>query len=271
MLHRDTNKHSFAVLAYKESKYLEPCIQSLLKQTSPDCVYISTSTPSAFIGNIANKYGITVHVNPRGGSIANDWSFALDRAKTRYVTLAHQDDIYFNEYSEKMVAHAENAKDAVIIFCDYAEIITGKHKHQTLLLYVKRVLLLPFYMNAGMVRSTFLKRLMLAFGSPICCPSVTYNKSLINGFYFDGNFKMNLDWDAWIRLSKLKGSFIYIPETLMAHRIHAEAQTTVGIKSNQRQKEDLIMFRRLWGNFIAKNISLFYSLSHKINSHTSRH
>ena len=266
---RKSNNHSFAILAYKKSKYLEVCIQSLLEQTSRDFVYISTSTPSAFISDIAEKYNITVHVNPEGGSIANDWSFALQKAKTKYVTLAHQDDVYFNEYSEKMLANAERANDAVIIFCDYVENIDKKNRTHTLLLLVKRILLLPFYMNAGTIRSTFIKRLALAFGSPICCPSVTYNINLIGNFSFDNNFKINLDWDAWVRLSKLKGSFVFVPERLMAHRIHLDAATTTGIKNNQRQKEDLILFQRLWGKSIAKILSIFYSLSYKLNSHSS--
>lgn len=261
--------HSFAVLAYKESKYLEACIQSLLEQTSRDHVYISTSTPSPFISDIADKYGLDVYVNSAGGNIGRDWSFALKQARTKYVTLAHQDDIYFRDYAGKMVANAEKTGDAVIIFCDYVEKIDGEHKSHTLLLYVKRLLLWPFFINAGRVRSGFLKRLTLAFGSPICCPSVTFNKNLVNDFSFDETFKINLDWDAWIKFSRLKGSFIFIPERLMAHRIHPEAETSVGIKNNRRQTEDLIMFQRIWGKFIAKIIGLFYSLSYKINSDTS--
>lgn len=262
--------HSFAVLAYKESKYLEACIQSLLEQASRDHIYISTPTPSPYISKIANKYGLDVHVNSAGGNIARDWSFALKQARTKYVTLAHQDDIYFRDYARKMAANAEKAGDAVIIFCDYVEKIDGEHKAHTLLLYVKRLLLLPFFINAGRVRSGFLKRLTLAFGSPICCPSVTYNKSLVGDFSFDETFKINLDWDAWIKLSRLNGSYVFIHERLMAHRIHPEAETSVGIKNNQRQTEDLIMFQRIWGKFAAKIISYFYSLSHKINANASK-
>lgn len=271
MTSRQEKIHSFAVLAYKKSKYLELCIQSLLEQTSPDCVYITTSTPSSFISNIADKYGIAVHVNPQKGSIAGDWNFALRQAKTKYVTLAHQDDIYFNKYATSIIKHAERAGDSVIIFCDYDEIINGKNVHNTLLLFIKRLLLLPFYIYAGIVRSAFLKRLMLSFGSPICCPSVTYNKNLIGDFSFNDDLKINVDWDAWLRLSKLEGSFTFIPKRLMAHRIHSEAETSLGIKNSQRQKEDFIMFQKLWGNKIANVIGRIYSLSHKINTDASNH
>lgn len=37
--------HTFVVLAYKESSYLEECIKSVLNQKYPSKVVIATSTP----------------------------------------------------------------------------------------------------------------------------------------------------------------------------------------------------------------------------------
>ena len=41
--------HTFVVLAYKESRYLETCIQSVLNQEFKSNVVIATSTRNAFI------------------------------------------------------------------------------------------------------------------------------------------------------------------------------------------------------------------------------
>ena len=41
--------HTFVVLAYKESKYLENCIKSVLNQKYKSNVIISTSTPNKYI------------------------------------------------------------------------------------------------------------------------------------------------------------------------------------------------------------------------------
>ena len=62
--------HSFAVTAYKQSPYLEACIRSIFDQTAKSAVYISTSTPSEYISNIADKYGLRLCVNPGGPGIA---------------------------------------------------------------------------------------------------------------------------------------------------------------------------------------------------------
>ena len=50
--------HTFIVLAYKESAYLEDCIKSVINQTYPSRVIIATSTPNDFISKLAKKYNI---------------------------------------------------------------------------------------------------------------------------------------------------------------------------------------------------------------------
>jgi hypothetical protein len=62
---------------------------------------------------------------------------------------------------------------------------------------------------------------------------------------------VSLDWDAWERISRLKGDFCYIPRPLMQHRIHDESETTNAIGDNRRSDEDLAMFRRFWGKRMA--------------------
>ena len=39
--------HTFAICAYKESKYLEECIRSLKKQTVETNIILVTSTPNS--------------------------------------------------------------------------------------------------------------------------------------------------------------------------------------------------------------------------------
>ena len=50
--------HTFAICAYKESKYLEECILSVLNQTIKSNVIICTSTPNDYIKRLAEKYKI---------------------------------------------------------------------------------------------------------------------------------------------------------------------------------------------------------------------
>src|SRR5574341_1735144 len=82
--------HSFAVLAYGESPYVEECIRSLGAQSIKSRIFLATSTPSAFLRALSVQHGIPLVVNGLREGIAADWSFAYDACATKYVTLAHQ-------------------------------------------------------------------------------------------------------------------------------------------------------------------------------------
>ena len=92
------NDHTFAICAYKESPYLEECILSLKNQTVKSNIIMATSTPNEWIQGLAEKYEIPLYINTGEGGIAQDWNFAYRQAKTDYVTIAHQDDIYEPNY-----------------------------------------------------------------------------------------------------------------------------------------------------------------------------
>ena len=49
--------HSFAVCAYGDSPYLEACLRSLVRQSVPSERLLCTATPSAFLKDLAKKYG----------------------------------------------------------------------------------------------------------------------------------------------------------------------------------------------------------------------
>lgn len=52
---KNTSNHTFVVLAYKESEYLEECIKSVLNQSVKTKVVIATSTPNEYITMLAKK------------------------------------------------------------------------------------------------------------------------------------------------------------------------------------------------------------------------
>ena len=117
------NEHTFVVLAYKESEYLEECIKSVLNQKYKSDVVIATSTPNDYIDGMAKKYKLKVIVNnSEKKGIGVDFDFASNCVKNKLITIAHQDDIYDYEYSQKVVDAYNKYKDSIIIFTDYYEI-----------------------------------------------------------------------------------------------------------------------------------------------------
>ncbi len=263
-----TKKHAFVILAYKESLHLQECIDSLKKQTIASEIVICTSTPSPFLDNMAQKNNLPLFVNSKRDGIAADWNFALSHGEAQYVTLAHQDDIYFPDYAEKILEAAASREDALIIFSDYNEIVdTGQKiflRERSLNFFIKRTVSRLFFRNKNYITAS--KKRFLALGSPIGCPAVTYQKSNIGDFEFDKDFSINLDWKAWYDLAQKDGSFVWVKKTLVSHRIYSGSETSLGLAENRRQKDDLKMFRKFWPAILIPIINKIYSLSYKSNN-----
>ena len=249
--------HTFVIPCYGDSSFLRECIKSLLSQTKKSKILITTATPSKYITSVADKYKIPVIINKQALGIASDWNFAIKSCKTKYCTLAHQDDIYLPEYTEKMLRATKKNPQNLIAFCDYAELKNGISKSWLSYLIVKRILLSPFYLKRNR-ESTFVKKSVLSLGCSICCPSVLFNLDTLKDFQFSSEYTINLDWNAWLELSKKEGGFCFVPKSLMQHRISSECETSTGLNENRRQNEDKIIFQRLWPKYIASTLAKFY-------------
>ena len=257
--------HSFAVMAYKDSPYLPDCLDSLKDQTAKGEIYITTSTPSVYIDEMARKYGVKIFTTESGQGIAHDWNFSLSVAKTKYVTLAHQDDLYDKRYTELCIKAAEKFNDTLICFTGYNEIVDNKERNSTVMLTATKLMNLMFMPFKKNIKSRAWKKFSQSFGTAIPCPSVMFNKETLQGFEFSEKYKVSLDWDAWLRMSEMKGRFVYVPKTLSKHRIHKASATTEAIEANLRQQEDFEIYCRIWPKFIASILSKFYAGSYKSN------
>lgn len=250
-------RHSFAVLAYGESPFLCACLDSLLEQSVPSKILVCTGTPNDFIQSVCSRYRLPLFINPAHESIAGDWNFAAAQVKTPYYTLAHQDDLYYPDYTKALLPRMP---ESLIGFTDYEELVGDAARRCTPMLTIKRLLLLPCYFSPSL-RGTRAKKSILRFGSAICCPSVMYNRIRLEPFAFDGGFRVDLDWDAWLRMCGMEGAFAYDRHVLMAHRIHENSETTRQIASDGRSREDGLMMSRLWPRGLAAVLSKLYAHS----------
>ena len=256
--------HTFAICAYKESRYLEECIISVMNQRVKSRVLIVTSTPNEHIRKLAEQYSIPLYIRNGKSDIAQDWNFACEQAASELVTITHQDDIYCEEYLQTVLEHVNRAEKPLIIFGDYGEIRGNDVVTDNRLLNVKKVMLFPMRGQKAW-KNKFLRRRILSLGSPICCPSVTFVMDNIPGTVFKSGYQSDVDWQAWEMLSRLDGSFVYCNSLLMLHRIHEESETTRIIADSNRTKEDYEMYCRFWPEWIARLLVRFYAVSQKSN------
>lgn len=256
--------HTFVVCAYKDSPYLEECIMSLKSQTVASKIIMITSTPSEYIEGVSKKCEVPLYINEGEGGIAQDWNFGISKCNSRYVTIAHQDDTYESEYLETIMRKLQSKPKALIAFSDYGEIRKGIKVNKSKLLRIKRILLCPMKIERLQDKRIF-KKLILMFGNPICCPSVTYNMDRLSTPIFEIKYGSNLDWQTWVELSLKRGDFVYCDSILMHHRIHQDSATSGLIENSGRSKEDFEMFTKLWPKPIAKVIGKIYKNGESLN------
>ncbi len=259
ILNRD---HTFVIMAYKESQYLEACIKSVLNQQVPTLAHITTSTPNAFISGLAAKYGLQVIVNEHGGSIGKDWNFGYRSANTPYLTLVHQDDLYHEDFAAACLQAAQHCdKDAPLMVFNRS--LTFKGDTQVKLPYknmLRWMLIFPFHFSRC-ITSTFWKKAALRFSNSISCPGVFYVKKNLGDFTFNETDKYILDWRAWFAIAERPGAMIYVDKVLHTHREHEESATSV-TQLATLQKEEVELLTHIWGNtFIAKAITAVLRLA----------
>lgn len=257
--------HTFAVCAYGESPYLRECVESLVGQSLKTRIILCTSTPNQGIENVAGEFNIPIFLSGQKPGIASDWNFAIKSAETPLVTIAHQDDIYCESYAEHMLQAMQRANHPLIFFTNYGELRGENRVDNNRLLNIKRKLLKPLEnpKNSGSIKK---RRHALSRGSAICCPSVTMAVDNLPSPIFRQGMKSNLDWEAWEIVSRLEGEFLYDPDILMYHRIHADSETSMLIRNNTRTVEDLEMLKRFWPAPVAYILNLVYARGQKSNA-----
>lgn len=258
--------HAFVLCAYKENPYLENAVRSILDQSVLGKLIISTSTPNDHISSIVEKYALPLVINEHPGLIADDWNYGYDQADTALVTIAHQDDIYAPSYLEDVLQALNRfgRGDVSIAYTDYFEIRKDRHVYKNRLLRIKRFMNAPIRLKA-FNGSRFAKRRILAFGDPICCPSVTFVKETLGKSVFDAEYRNSCDYKTFVDLASRRERFVYVPKPLMGHRIYAESTTTFNLAENIRQKEDAEIIESLWPRPIGKLITCAYGFSAKSN------
>ena len=265
MSEKTSDRHTFAVCAYKESPFLDSCLESLSNQTVKSRVIVCTSTPSDYIKNLATKYGYEYFVRDGRSDIKDDWNFAYNCAGTEYVTITHQDDIYLPEYCEQMLRLTDESEKAgmpvTIYFTDYKACKNGiplRDRNSSIRRILRWRLRVPKWSC-----NSYIKRRTFSLGNVVCCPTVTYHKKLLGDSVFTSDYKFNIDWDTFRLLSYKDGRFLCNETPLLYYRIHPGATSAEFIRSNERFDEDLVMFCKFWPKSVARFIMCFYPAAYK--------
>ena len=258
--------HTFAIPVYRSAPNLAALIDSLRAQTEPRSeILIASSTPSVELEAFAKRHALPLHINPCRIDIAADWNFALGAARTEFVTLAHQDDLFAPDYVAMLGGALRRHAGSFLAFCDYSEHTPTGARPTNINLRIKLALRRRAYGARECISDTRDKLRLLSLGNPICCPSVMLNRSTLVDFRFPEGFKTNLDWMAWLELARRPGGFVYVRERLVSKGVHAASETTATIANRARAREDRAVFDALWPRPIAAVLAAIYKLGYRAN------
>lgn len=258
--------HTFAIPVYQAAPNLAALIGTLRAQSQAHSeILLVSSTPSADLHAFAKGQGLPLHINRQRIDIATDWNFALAAARTNFVTLAHQDDLFAPEYVARLVAAMQRHSKVLVSFCDYSEHSPRGARSTNINLRIKRALCRWAFGRRECITSTRDKERLLSLGNPICCPSVMFDRSALPDFRFPVGFRTNLDWMAWLELARRPGGFVYVREKLVSKGIHDESETTAAIANRDRLREDRAIFDALWPRPVAAALAAVYRFGYRAN------
>lgn len=258
--------HAFVVVTYGKSQFLEDCLHSLRKQSAKSKVTVSTSTPFDGLQEIAARHEANLFIHNDRRGIGADWNAALHSQDTDLVTIAHQDDIYSADFARLVIQAHQKHPIAAFSFCNAREIYrdgtprTGKANQ-----IIKKILVSAAFLGRNLVKSSLQKKILLGFGNPIICATVTINRAAAQNFIFNNELRTNMDWIAWLELAK-HHPILRIKETLLSRRVHNASETTSCILDGARENEDKMVFESLWPKPIAKAILFLYKNSYSAYS-----
>lgn len=254
--------HTFVISAYKQSPYLEACIRSLKAQTIATDIICTTSTPSLWLEGLLEKYEIPLYIRKGESGIQDDWNFAVEKAEGRFVTIAHQDDLYSRHYVEELVKAYKRWPDMTVFMSDCILIKQGKLNWGGAVEAVKKVLRLLWRFH-GLCHIAAVKKSGLIFGNPVMCPSCAYRKEKLLLPLFSGGYNFVLDWECMRKLAGERGRFICVENPLLYYRVHDGATTKACIENHSREREERQMFGKMWPKRVADGFMVLYRLAYR--------
>jgi hypothetical protein len=258
--------HTFAIPVYRAAPNLAALVESLRGQVGDRSeILLASSTPSAELGAFAKHHALPLHINPQHFDIAGDWNFALAVAQTKWVTLAHQDDLFGPSYVGRLCSALRRHPGALMAFCDYSEHTPLGTRPININLRIKRLLRERAFGAREFITDPRDKVRLLSLGNPVCCPSVMFDRSALADFSFPAGFQTNLDWMAWLELARRPGGFVYVREHLVSKGVHADSETTAAIANRAREREDRALFDTLWPRPLAAVLATLYRLGYRAN------
>jgi glycosyltransferase involved in cell wall biosynthesis len=246
---------SIVIPSYNGAKYIERTLLSVINQTrKPDEIIVHDDNSSDETRAICEKYAskISCHLNVEGPSgFVNGWNRAIQFAKGDYISILHQDDIFYPTFLEEAEKTLNQNPDIRHLFavCDYIDendiVILSLNKHQ---LFNPKKLKTKKY--SGKEYAVAYQQTYDEIPHVHRCPGVITHRTIFEeGCNYNSAAGHIADDDFFYRVGQFT-DVIGLLKPLSAYRLHQESETgSIGdIKLVQRLAKDYIYQVKQWEN-----------------------
>jgi glycosyltransferase involved in cell wall biosynthesis len=244
---------SICIPVYKQKKYLEKCLQSVLMQDFKAFELIITDdTPDdsleTFIASVLAGLNYTYRRNTPSLGAPQNWNLALEMAKGKYIKVMHHDDFFTQPDSlSKMLGVAEE-QQADFVFSETD--VWYPHMNYNRIHSVSQKLLTRLKSNPD----------YLFFKNVIGSPSAVLYKNTGTHFY-DKQLKWLVDIDFYMSYLQKHHRLAFVKAPLICTTHETEDQLT-GTVINDRViqvKEHVLIYNKIAGSGIpVKTFSSFF-------------
>src|SRR5579883_1003872 len=228
---------SVIIPTYNRPNYLKEAIASAVQQTyenieiivSDDC---SPESPQRIVESFGDPR-IRFQRNPRNLGISLNIIGAFQQARGKYIASLNDDDIWNEDFLDKLVGYLETYPDLVLAFSDHHIMdsngqINYEATHENTQRWqrdkLKEGIYQPFY-EIGLIRQAV-----------ACAVATVIRKDAIEWNLFSP--QMGPFWDLYLTYLACRngGGAYYCPQRLSTYRVHSQSESMISGKINATAK-----------------------------------
>lgn len=213
--------------SYNQGKYIRRTIESVLNQDYKNIEYIiidgkSTDNTINILEEYSNKL---TYISETDGGQSEAINKGFKMAKGEIVAWLNSDDMYEHNCISKVVKIFKRNKHLGLLYGD--GYLCDKNDNSKMRF--------PFIQR-------FDEWILTNIWDYILQPATFFRKSFLNKInYLNSDLKYCMDWDLWIRLSKISDVY-YLQEPLAYSRIYEETKTSSGGKERLKEIRNLMRY-----------------------------
>ncbi|HZU36249.1 MAG TPA: glycosyltransferase family 2 protein [Gemmataceae bacterium] len=239
---------TFAIPFYQGRQYLELAVRSVLRQYNPNWELIicddAGSEPdiAELVASFQDRR-IRYERNPTRLGMAGNWNRCLDIVRTELVTLLHADDELLENYTDLMLAAAEQYREAAALFCR-ARIIDAASRPCFSFVDSFKRFLLPGKGPALTLQGRAAIQALLR-GDFLMCPTACYRMDRLGGRRFSTQWRMVQDLEFFTRLLLEGLTLVALTTPAYAYRRHPQNATATYTADLGRFREEVQLYDQL--------------------------